>query len=772
MAAMFLLLLFSTFHTAKAQYGSANISLGSSLSPITNSSWLSSSGKFAFGFYPQGNGFLVGIWIAKIPEKTVVWTANRDDPTLSRDVKLLLTVEGSLILQLTDGREKSIAATPQSASSASMLDSGNFVLYDSQLKIMWQSFNFPTDTLLPSQQLAAGRILYSSVSETNHSTGKFQLIMQKDGNLVQYPVVAVLTPADAYWSSRTYTAGDNVTLNLGDDGHLYLLNNTGFNIYNLTSGGFPANQSTIYRMTMDVDGIFRLYSSFIGNNDWSIEWSSSSDKCVVKGRCGLNGYCTIMDQQSVCRCPPGFDFIDQVQQDMGCQKNSTSGDCQNQEVPIKYTMYKFENTIWEDNPYAIFNATNQDCMEACLGDCNCEVALFQDGKCKKQRLPMRYGRRKLDNSTTAFVKVGIGSTKDIKYETKTRRGILITSVLLIGCAIIVLVLTGILIYRHRVWTYRKISKEGSMGLTEDYFLRSFSYDELEKVTEGFKEELGKGAFGTVFKGTLNDHRVVAVKRLENVVNGGERDFKNEMRAIAKTHHKYLIRLLGYCHDGQNRLLVYEYMSNGSLADFIFRLERHPSWDERVRISLGIARGILYLHEECETQIIHCDIKAQNILMDKDLCPKIADFGLAKLLKPDQTKTFTGVRGTRGYVAPEWHWNMPITVKVDVYSFGVVLLEIICCRKNLDTHAPDHEIVLVNWAYDCFERGELSLLNADADLDKKTFERIVKVGLWCIQDEPSLRPPIKKVVLMLEGTVDIPVPPSPTSFLSAILASTE
>ncbi|KAJ4952412.1 hypothetical protein NE237_029244 [Protea cynaroides] len=739
MAAILLLLLFSTFHTAIAQHGSANISLGSSLSPTNNPSLFSSSGNFAFGFFLEGNGFLIGIWISKIPEKKVVWTANRDDPPLSRDATLHLTVDG-LILQPTEGQEIPITTISQSASSASMLDSGNFVLYDSQMKIIWQSFDYPTDTLLPGQQLMVGKELYSSVSETNHSTGKFQLIMQHDGNLVQYPVASSLTAAYAYYSSGTFTAGDNVTLNLSDDGHLYLLNSTDFYLKNLTNAGLPANQSNIYRMTIDVDGIFRLYSCLNGNSNWSIQWSSSNDKCDPKGICGLNSYCTLNDEQSVCSCLPGFDFIEQDDLSMGCQKNFTSGSCQSQKILTTFTMYPLENTIWENNPYSIFNTTKEYCQEACLGDCNCEAALFIDGQCRKQKLPMRYGRRKLDDSTIAFVKVG------------TR------------------IITCILIYRHRVWTYKKISNQRSMGLTEDIFLQSFSYDELEKVTEGFKEELGKGAFGTVFKGTLSDHRVVAVKRLENVVNEGERQFRNELTMIARTHHKNLVRLLGYCYDGQNRLLVYEYMSNGSLAEFLFRLERHPTWDERVRISLGIGRGILYLHEECETQIIHCDIKPQNVLMDKDLCPKIADFGLSKLLKSDQTRTFTGVRGTTGYVAPEWYRRLPITVKADVYSFGIVLLEIICCRKNLDTNASMDEIVLVNWVCDCFEKGELDLLNADEEVDKKTFERIVKVGLWCIQNDPSLRPSMKKVVLMLEGTVDIPVPPSPTSFLSSIIAS--
>ncbi|XXG72918.1 hypothetical protein AAC387_Pa07g1912 [Persea americana] len=186
----------------------------------------------------------------------------------------------------------------------------------------------------------------------------------------------------------------------------------------------------------------------------------------------------------------------------------------------------------------------------------------------------------------------------------------------------------------------------------------------------------------------------------------------------------------------------------------------------MRIALDVANGIHYLHEECETHIIHCDIKPQNILMDECWIAKISDFGLAKLLMPDQTKTYTGIRGTRGYVAPEWHRGAPITVKADVYSFGIVLLELTCCRRHVEIEAAESEIILLDWVYNCFEHGKLDKLVGEEEVEKTMLERMVRVGLWCTQDDPASRPTIKKVILMLEGIMNTPIPPSLSCFSTA------
>ncbi|RWW21331.1 hypothetical protein BHE74_00040988 [Ensete ventricosum] len=425
------------------------------------------------------------------------------------------------------------------------------------------------------------------------------------------------------------------------------------------------------------------------------------------------------------------------------------------------------NNIWSLNdaytlPLPL--GTVEACSDACLTDCNCEAALFKDGSCSKQKLPLIYARRDLSDSTVALIKVmgtkgPTGSTL-IKKELSIK--ILCAIVAVVTGLVTVIVALGFLLYRRQARRNTRISRKRELELVDEIALRCFTFKELRDATDDFKQVLGKGAFGTVFKGVLpNNDRAVAIKRLEKVIDEGEREFRTEMRVIGRTHHRNLIRLLGFCDEGPHRLLVYEFMSNGSLADLIFQADRHPCWSERTKITLDIARGIHYLHDECEASIIHCDIKPQNILMDNNWTAKISDFGLAKLLMPSQTRTFTGIRGTRGYLAPEWQKNAPITVKADVYSFGIMLLEIVCCRKNMELEAEVDEIMLLDWVYDCVVTGAVEKLVPD-EVDMTELNRLVKVGLWCIQSEPASRPTMKNVVMMLEGSIDISIPPPPSS----------
>lgn len=737
---------------------------------------------------------MVGIWLVGMNTKngTIVWTANRDDPPVTPNAKLQLTMDGRLIL--TDqGREKHIADASVTAFSASMLDSGNFVLYDNNSGIIWQSFDHPTDTLLGGQSLPRGGQLFSSLSETNRSTGRYRLKMQDDGNLVLYPAYTTDTSRDAYWASNTH-APDGIRnhLYLNQTGFLQIKNSSNFIVWHSDEVDDHNNgNQTIYRATLDFDGVFREYAHRVNNGREDIinGWPKRSTTCQVKGFCGFNSYCTFNDDQPVCNCLQGYKFIDANQETLGCESNYSKAKCKGEKdgAAAFYNMVSMNDIMCEDHSY--FEAemsSEEECSSACLADCSCWAALYDGRRCKKYGLPLRYVRRtsEADSTTataTAFLKVGNNSVINWKssdkpflpqpapIKIKSTSNKAIVQIIVVALVFTLLLCSTIAIschyiYRIRVLRYKRLTETGSLGLNEEVTLRRFSYNELKRATDRFREELGKGSFGAVYKGALNKgRRLIAVKRLEKLLEEGEREFQAEVRAIGKTHHRNLVRLLGFCAEGSKRLLVYEYMSNGSLGKLLFGDQRRPEWDERVRIALDIARGILYLHEECEAPIIHCDLKPQNILMDEFCTAKISDFGLAKLLMPDQTRTFTGVRGTRGYMAPEWNKNMPISVKTDVYSYGIVLLEILCCRRNLEINVSQpEEILLSGWAYKCFAAGELNKLVAWEVMDRNVLENMVKVALWCIQDEPFLRPTMKSVVLMLEGITDIAVPPCPNS----------
>ncbi|CAL4997788.1 unnamed protein product [Urochloa decumbens] len=369
------------------------------------------------------------------------------------------------------------------------------------------------------------------------------------------------------------------------------------------------------------------------------------------------------------------------------------------------------------------------------------------------------------------------------WDTSTRVGraatIALVCIGIMTCASIAALLAATrLFWASRRAVHRRLADadaEGLDALDEEAPLRSYRYKELEQATCSFREPLGRGAFGTVFRGSLhNGQTAIAVKRLEKVVEEGEREFQREVRAIGRTNHRNLVRLLGFCQEGANRLLVYEYMSNGSLAERLFvnrggcgggsGLPYPPSWGERMGIALDVARGLHYLHDELERRVIHCDVKPQNILMDASGTAKIADFGLAKLMLPDQTRTFTGVRGTRGYLAPEWYRDSgPLTVKADVYSYGVVLLETVTCRRSMELEEAGEDRTLMELAHEWLVGGEAKLVMAsDEAVDASEVERAVKVALWCAQVEPQARPAMRTVILMLEGHLAVPFPPPPAS----------
>ncbi|EOY13495.1 PR5-like receptor kinase [Theobroma cacao] len=351
-----------------------------------------------------------------------------------------------------------------------------------------------------------------------------------------------------------------------------------------------------------------------------------------------------------------------------------------------------------------------------------------------------------------------------------------------GIQILCLAITGILLLRTFLGisclialVIQKLRKRHlSMDDEIENFLQShnnlmpirYSYFEIKRMTDGFKNKLGQGGYGSVFKGKLRSGQLVAIKLLNKSKANGQ-DFINEVATIGRIHHVNVVKLIGFCVKGSKQALVYDFMQNGSLDKIIFSTESNTlSWQKMFEIALGVARGIEYLHRGCEMQILHFDIKPHNILLDENFTPKVSDFGLAKLYSvDDDIVSLTAARGTLGYMAPELFYKNigGISYKADVYSFGMMLMEIVGRRKNLNASAEySSQIYFPSWIYDRFEEGDIIELGDVTENENKIMRKMVIVAFWCTQMRPTDRPSMSKALEMLESEVELlEMPPKPS-----------
>ncbi|KAK9057098.1 hypothetical protein SSX86_024465 [Deinandra increscens subsp. villosa] len=339
---------------------------------------------------------------------------------------------------------------------------------------------------------------------------------------------------------------------------------------------------------------------------------------------------------------------------------------------------------------------------------------------------------------------------------KNRTGIVV-GILVPTVVVIILSLLAIYIFR---WQRKKQDAtdnyEEFLGIEAKPY--TFSYGDLKDATENFSlvNKLGEGGFGPVYKGTLDDGRVIAVKQLSVDSHQGKTQFIAEIATISAVQHRNLVKLYGCCIEGDKRLLVYEYLENKSLDQALFGDNKLSlNWATRFEICIRIARGLAYLHEESRIRIIHRDVKASNVLLDSDLNPKISDFGLAKLYDDKKTHMSTHVAGTIGYLAPEYAMRGHLTAKADVFGFGVVALEIISGRPNSDSTLKEDKIYLLEWAWNLHEaKSEVELVDEElSEFDENEVKRVTRIALLCTQTSPMQRPSMSRVVAMLSGNVE-------------------
>ncbi|KAI9074554.1 hypothetical protein K1719_043498 [Acacia pycnantha] len=533
------------------------------------------------------------------------------------------------------------------------------------------------------------------------------------------------------------------------------------------------------RLTLDSDGNLRVYSRRTWKDQWYVSWEAFSAGCNIHGVCGENSFCTYLPYSGrKCLCLPGYRFKDETDWSLGCLPEFHLP-CNRPEESRFLKIHKGNFFRYDLGSFP--NFTYDQCKDLCLNFCNCKGFQYTFDGSKFTCYPkyvLVNGNLPSTFDTDFFLKLPKSSAFEFTHEFSHTKCENVKSVklgrqdtaLLEVLLWLALAVGGFeVLFIFFVWCLTRKNSSNKQHsyeyLTVNGF-RKYSYSELKEATRGFKEEIGSGAGGIVYKGALKDGRVAAIKRL-NEANQIESEFLAEVNIIGRLNHMNLISMWGYCAEGNHRMLVYEFMENGSLAENLESKNKSSlDWSKRYEIALGTARGLAYLHEECLEWVLHCDIKPQNILLDSDYQPKVADFGLSKLQNRNDVKnpSFSRIRGTRGYMAPEWVFNLSITSKVDVYSYGIVVLEMIT-GKSLRVDGPDylHHGRLVTWVRDKKKKGKEKEISSwveqivdptvEGSFDKKTMEILLTLALECVEEDREARPTMGRVVEMLQDHVD-------------------
>ncbi|KAJ8541661.1 hypothetical protein K7X08_002477 [Anisodus acutangulus] len=737
-----------------------------------NSKWSSPNNTFTLSFLQldptNQNTYFAAISYNNIP----IWKAGG---SVDSSGALRFLPNGNL--QLTNGTSNDVVWSSRTAnlgvSLAFLDDNGNLVLKNGTFLNIWSSFDNPTDTIVPAQSFNINHVLTS---------GDYSFRLGNNGNLS-----LLWNDSIVYYNSGLNSSANvnlsSPSLRMQPIGILSLNDPSLSSPLNVVYSSDYADEGNILRfLKLDADGNLRIYSSTQGSGTQNVRWAALTDQCQVFGYCGNFGVCSYNETDPACGCPSqNFEFNDPNDSRKGCKRKVDLSNC-----PSNATMLQLDNAKFLTYPPElsdqIFSAGISACRFNCLVNdaCVASTSLADGtGMCYIKQPSFVSGYQAPTLPSTSFLKIcgpsmpnptAVSETVEKKNKGKVPGWVV--ALVVVASLLGLILLEGCLWW----WCFRNSSKFASLSSQYALFEYAsgapvqFTYKELQRATKGFKEKLGAGGFGAVYRAVLANRSVAAVKQLEGIEQG-EKQFRMEVATISSTHHLNLVRLIGFCSEGRHRLLVYEFMKNGSLDKFLFAedhsLGKLLNWEQRYSIVLGTARGITYLHEECRDCIVHCDIKPENILLDENYTAKVSDFGLAKLVNPKdhRHRTLTShVRGTRGYLAPEWLANLPITSKSDVYSYGMVLLEIVSGKRNFEVSEETNRKKCSLWAYEEFERG-----NTEAIIDKKLSNqemnmeqaiRAIRVSFWCIQEQPSQRPTMGKVVQMLEGVMEIDRPPAP------------
>ncbi|XP_048531461.1 G-type lectin S-receptor-like serine/threonine-protein kinase At1g11300 [Triticum urartu] len=769
---------------------------------------ISDGGAFALGFFNPSNStpakLYLGIWYNNIPELTVVWVANRETPisnNTSSAPMLSLTNTSNLIISEDNSGDRVLWTTANitttigsSTPTAVLLNTGNFVIRSANGTTLWQSFDHPTDTLLPGMKM---RIKYSSRDTRDHlvswkgpgdpSPGRFSLggdldtplqIFLRDGQ-------SLVTRSNPWTGIQVFSFSQQQlvgAMNVSDVLIYMAIIGNGDDIYvtySLSDGAPPTRTVLTYSGQYHIAIWSSRLSVWVVVSMWSAE-------CNRYGHCGPYGYCdeTVVPIPT-CKCLDGFEPANKEEWTSGkflagCRRKELLHGCTSNYLAML--------GMKSPDKFALVGggrSTSEECLAECNRNCSCvgyvhrNVSsgsfggaatmcllwagdLIDTGKLREpggETLYLRLaGKRRKSNAVRIMLPVLISS---------------FFAVICISLAWLKCKGKNKNCRRHKNIRLDGMSTSEELGRDEAPHDQDFPFVRLEEiflVTHNFSEacKIGQGGFGKVYKGLLGGQEV-AIKRLSRDSQQGTKEFRNEVILIAKLQHRNLVRLLGCCDEGGEKLLIYEYLPNKSLDATLFDDSRKLllDWEKRFSIIKGVARGLLYLHEDSRFTIIHRDLKAGNVLLDAYMKPKIADFGMARIIGDNQQNENTQrVVGTYGYMAPEYAMQGFFSTKSDVYSFGVLILEIVTgIRRNSNSQTMGFPSLTV-YSWNMWNEEETEELPDSSIINASPEEVLICVhlALLCVQENPDDRPLMSSVVFVLEnGSTTLTTPNRPAYF---------
>ncbi|RDY03180.1 G-type lectin S-receptor-like serine/threonine-protein kinase, partial [Mucuna pruriens] len=759
--------------------------------PLPDGSTLvSNDGTFELGFFTPGSSTnrYVGIWFKNIPVKTVVWVANRDNPAKDKSNVLMLSKEGNLVL-LSQNRSlwSTNATTTVWSPVVQLLDNGNLVIRNendvgnNEENFLWQSFDHPCDTLLQGMKLGwnlktgLNRYLRAWKNWDDPSSGDFTEGIKLGGN----NELVLMKGWVEYYRSGPWNGVLASGISAMKPNPLY-------------SYEYVENEDEVYvKYTLKDSSVISIIvlnqtlyvrqrlTWIPQTRTWSVYQSLPQDNCDDYNVCGAFGNCVI-NASPVCQCLEGFEpKSPQDWNDMdwtqGCvRREQWSCGVKNRDGFRRIAGMKVPDTThsWKNK-----SMTLEDCRAKCLENCSCTGYANLDTSGGGSGCSIWFGDlvdlRVSESGQDLYVRMATSdSGKDNVYADAKHKHP--NKVVLVVAITVSLVLMMLLAFSYTYVTRRKYKENGisaeqkDEGGQENLELPLFDLATIISATNNFSidKKLGEGGFGP---GTMPNGQEIAVKRLSKSSGQGSKEFKNEVILCAKLQHRNLIKVLGYCIEEEEKMLIYEYMSNKSLDSFLFDPAQSKllDWPTRFNILCAIARGLLYLHQDSRLRIIHRDLKASNILLDNNMNPKISDFGLAKMCGGDQVEgNTTRIVGTYGYMAPEFAIDGLFSIKSDVFSFGVLLLEIVSGKKNRTVTYEDQNYNLIGQAWRLWKEGiPDQLIDASLMDSCNIYEvvRCIQVALLCLQLHPDNRPNMISVVVMLSSTNVLSQPKIP-SFL--------